>query len=71
MSQEQLKAFMEKAKEDIELQKKLIALAVEHGFSVTTNDLCGLSSELDDCDLDNVAGGSYTNNEVHVDFSGW
>ena len=76
---EQLKAFLEKAKTDSELAAKLdelgsqkavddeyIALAAEHGFTFTKEDIeqmkseepkhCG-SCELQEEDLDNVAGG--------------
>lgn len=58
MSQEQLKAFMNKVNEDKELQEKVIALAVEHGFNVEAKDFASSSMELDDDSLDNVAGGN-------------
>lgn len=57
MSQEQLKAFMQKVKEDKELQEKIISLATEHGFNVEHKDFADSSVELDDSSLDNVAGG--------------
>lgn len=72
MSLEQLKAFMEKVKEDKALEGKLAALpkcdteasqqeyleiAREAGFTINLEDLPGCDA-LEDDDLDNVAGGT-------------
>lgn len=57
MSQEQLKAFMDKIKKDRELQEKLATLAIEYGFKVIAEDFADNSMELDDSSLDNVSGG--------------
>ena len=68
MSQEQLKAFLEKAKADTSLQEKLkaaadndavVAIAKEAGFSISADDLKKAQSaiELSDEELEGVAGG--------------
>lgn len=74
MSKEQLEAFIEKVKEDKDLQKKLAALpkddtkaaqettitiAKESGFDVNAEDLIhDRKEQLDDDELDAVAGGT-------------
>ena len=68
MSEEQLKAFLEKVKTDASLQEKLkaavdadavTAIAKEAGFSVSADisDLKNAQSELSDEELEGVAGG--------------
>ena len=66
MSEEQLKAFLQKVKADISLQEKLkaaadaevvAAIAKEAGFSISADDLTKAQSELSDEELECVAGG--------------
>ena len=66
MSEEQLKAFLEKVKADTILQEKLkaaadndavTAIAKEAGFSISADDLKKAQSELSDEELEGVAGG--------------
>ena len=66
MSEEQLKAFLEKVKGDTSLQEKLkaaadanavTAIAKEAGFSISADDLTNAQSELSDQELEGVAGG--------------
>ena len=66
MSEEQLKAFLEKVKDDTSLQEKLkaaadadavAAIAKEAGFSISPDDLKNAQSELSDEELEGVAGG--------------
>ncbi len=69
MSEEQLKAFLEKVKADTSLQEKLkaaadanavSAIAKEAGFSISADDLTNAQSELSelsDQELEGVAGG--------------
>ena len=70
MSEEQLKAFLEKVKADTSLQEKLqaaaslevaIEIAKEAGFSITAEDIQSMQSngtvELSDKELDGAAGG--------------
>ena len=69
MSEEQLKAFLEKVKSDAELQEKLkasadanavVAIAKEAGFAITAEDFQSMQSatvELSDEELGNAAGG--------------
>ena len=63
MSEEQLKAFIEKVKADTSLQQKLkaaadsdavLAIAKQAGFSISADDF---RSELSEEELENVAGG--------------
>ena len=70
MSEEQLKAFLEKVKSDTELQEKLksvtsaeaaIEVAKDSGFSITLEDIQTLQSEasaISDKELENAAGGT-------------
>ena len=66
MSEEQLKAFIEKVKGDTSLQEKLkaaadadavAAIAKEAGFSISADDLTKAQSELSDEELEGLAGG--------------
>ena len=69
MSEEQLKAFVEKVKGDTELQEKLngaaspeaaIEIAKEAGFLITAEDIQSMQSEpveLSDEELEGAAGG--------------
>ena len=66
MSEEQLKAFLEKVKTDASLQEKLkaaadndavTAIAKEAGFSISADDLKNAQSKLSDEELEGVAGG--------------
>ena len=66
MSEEQLKAFLEKVQGDTSLQEKLkaaadadavAAIAKEAGFSISADDLAKAQSELSDKELEGVAGG--------------
>ncbi len=65
MSEEQLKAFLEKVKGDTSLQEKLkaaadtnavAAIAKEAGFSISADDLKNTQSDLSDEELEGVAG---------------
>jgi len=76
MSEEQLKAFLEKVKADTNLQEKLKAaanadavnaIAKEAGFSISGDDLNKTKSELSDEELEGVAGGL----NVRPGISGW
>ena len=67
MSEEQLKAFLEKVKGDTNLQEKLkaaadsdavLAIAKEAGFSISADDLKNAQvTELSDEELEGAAGG--------------
>ena len=66
MSEEQLKAFLEKIKTDASLQEKLkaaadndavVAIAKVAGFSISTDDLKKAQSEISEEELEGVAGG--------------
>ena len=68
MSEEQLKAFLEKVKGDSSLQEKLqaatdpeavIAIAKEAGFMISADCLKNVQSELSEEELESVAGGSF------------
>jgi len=67
MSEEQLKAFLEKAKVDTSLQEKLkaaadsdavVAIAKDVGFMISADDLKKAQSELSEEELEGVAGGT-------------
>ena len=67
MSEEQLKAFLEKVKADTNLQEKLkaasdadavLAIAKDAGFSISADDLKNAQSEISDEELEGVAGGT-------------
>ena len=69
MSEEQLKAFLEKVNSDTELQEKLrtaaspeagLEIAKEAGFSITSEDIQTMQSatgEVSDKELEEAAGG--------------
>ena len=67
MSEEQLKAFLEKVKSDTELQEKLKAaaspeagleIAKKAGFSITSEDIQSMqSATVSDEELEGAAGG--------------
>ena len=67
MSEEQLKAFLEKVKADTSLQEKLkaaaddsdavLAIAKDAGFSISADDLTKAQSELSEEELEDVSGG--------------
>ena len=75
MSEEQLKAFLEKVKADTSLQERLkaaadndavVSIAKEAGFSISTDEFTkAQSTELSDEELEGVAGGCWggTNRE--------
>ena len=67
MSEEQLKAFLEKVKADTSLQEKLkaegadvVAIAKAVGFSISTEDLKERRQALSDAELEDAAGGVET-----------
>ncbi len=69
MSEEQLKAFLEKVKLDTSLQEKLkaaanpdavAAIAKEAGFSISADDLKKAPTEISEEELEGVAGGTFT-----------
>ena len=66
MSEEQLKAFLEKVQGDTSLQEKLkeakcegcvVDIAKEAGFMISSEDLKNAQSELSEEELEGVAGG--------------
>ena len=68
MSEEQLKAFLEKFKGDTSLQEKLkaaadvdadavVAIAKEAGFSISADDLRNAQDNISEEELEGVAGG--------------
>ena len=68
MSEEQLKAFIEKLKADTNLQEKLkaaadsdavLAIAKEAGFSISADVLKNAQSEISDEELEGAAGGGF------------
>ena len=67
MSEEQLKAFLEKVQGDTSLQEKLkaaansdavLAIAKDAGFMISADDLTQVQSELSDEELEGVSGGT-------------
>ena len=67
MSEEQLKAFLEKVKANSNLQEKLkaaadsdavLAIAKEAGFSISADDLTMAQSKLSEEELEGAAGGT-------------
>ena len=68
MSEQPLKAFLEKVKADTSLQEKLkaagdanavAAIAKEAGFMISADDLKNAQSEISEEELENVAGGMW------------
>jgi len=66
MSEEQLKAFLEKVKGDTSLQEKLkaagdadavVAIAKDAGFMITAEELKNAQAEVSDEELEGAAGG--------------
>ena len=66
MPAEQLKAFLQTAKQDKILQGKLkssttlettLAIAKDAGFNISANDLTEMQAELEDNELENASGG--------------
>ena len=75
MSEEQLKAFLEKVNTDTSLQEKLkaagdvgaaLTIARDAGFSISTADLEKAQSELSEEELEDVAGGGRYNYTVSL-----
>ena len=75
MSEEQLKAFLEKVKTDSSLQEKLkaasdadavVAIAKEAGFMISSDDITKAQSELSEEELEGVAGGGLTDVTITV-----
>ena len=72
MSEDQLKAFLEKVKSDTSLQEKLngaadadaaLQIAKEAGFAITAEDIQSMQSstvELSDEELEGASGGFFT-----------
>jgi len=69
MSEEQLKAFLEKVKADTSLQERLkaaadsdavLAIAKEAGFMISADDLKMAKSKISEEELEGVAGGAET-----------
>ena len=65
MSEEQLKAFLEKVKADSSLQEQLkaegadnVAIAKAAGFSITTEDLNSHIESMTDDELEGATGGA-------------
>ncbi len=80
MSEEQLKAFIEKVKADTSLQEKLkaaadsdavLAIAKEAGFSIFADDLTKAQFELSEQELEGVAGGQRRDSREGGDSRGW
>ena len=81
MSEEQLKAFLEKVKADTELQEKLngaadadalVEIAKEAGFSITAEDMQSPTVELSDEELEGAAGGfENTRNNPYASCRRW
>ena len=79
MSEEQLKAFLEKAKRDSALKEKLqsatdaetvVAIAKEAGFNISADELKNAGSvDLSDQELDGVAGGCSDHSLVGLGFT--
>ena len=74
MSEEQLKAFLEKVKAETSLQEKLkaatdndavVEIAKEAGFSVTADNLKNAQPEISDTELESVTGGAHSGSPCH------
>ena len=79
MSEDQLKAFVERVKTDTSLQDKLkaaadsdavLAIAKEAGFIISVGDFKMTQSEIEDDELEGAAGGKsscdYGSRSVHI-----
>ena len=73
MSEEQLKAFIEKVKSDTELQEKLKAaadaeaaleIAKDAVFSISVDDLTKAQEEVTNEELEGSAGGGYSSEGI-------
>ena len=73
ISEEQLKAFLEKVQSDTELQEKLkaatnadepIIIAKEAGFMISFDDLKSAQSEISDEELEEASGGTGDRHEI-------
>ena len=80
MSEEQLKAFIEKVKGDTSLQEKLkavgdadavVAIAKEAGFMISADDLKNAQSEMSEEELESVAGGTVMTSPAGAVMGGW
>ena len=69
MSEEQLKAFLEKVKLDTSLQEKLksvtdadavVEIAKASGFVISADDVTKAQEEVSDAELEEAAGGTLT-----------
>ena len=74
MSEEQLRAFLEKVNGDTSLQEKLkatansdavVAIAEEAGFSITADDLKKGQAEVSEEELEGAAGGGHSGSPCH------
>ena len=68
MSEEQLKAFLEKVQGDTSLEEKLkaaadadavVAIAKEAGFMISADDFMMTQSEIEDAELEAASGGGF------------
>ena len=75
MSEEQLKAFLEKVKADTSLQEKLnaaadsdavVSIAKEAGFMISSDDLTIAQSEISEEELEGVTGANSINNTCNT-----
>ena len=80
MSEEQLKAFLEKVKADTSLQERLkaaadadavVSIAKEEGFSISVDDLKNAQSEVSEEELEGVAGGGDDCLPCFMSFPSW
>ena len=75
MSEEQLKAFLEKVKADTSLQEKLkaatnanavVEIAKASGFVISADDLKKAQAEVSDAELEAAAGGTMPPDPIFV-----
>ena len=80
MSEEQLKAFLEKAKADTSLEEKInaaadadavVAIAKAAGFVISADDLKKSKAEVSDEELEGVAGGFGQNGVIKPTHKTW
>ncbi|QNI54909.1 nif11-like leader peptide domain protein [Synechococcus sp. BIOS-E4-1] len=78
MSAEQLKAFLEKVKDNAILQKQIedaensetvVSIAKEEGFIISADDLKKIQSEVSDKELEGAAGGCACFKKTEIWFS--